>query len=232
MKAVRAIPSRATSALRSATLRRLALAAVAAMAVGCASPPAMRGEVTRFHAWRAEAPLTFAFAPTAAQAASLEHRSYEQLARARLLALGFTEAARDGARYRVEMTWQVTTEPRRVTEYWPSPYGFGPAWTPWQGPRPYGGGLWRADPWWGLGPVPISYDVTLFRHELRVDLFDRQPREAVARKVYESRATTLARTESMPRLMPALVQAVFDDFPGESGSTRSVEIPLSQAGRP
>lgn len=188
----------------------------------------MRGEVTRFHAWRAEAPLTFSFAPTVEQAASLEHRSYEQLVRSRLLALGFSEAATDGARYRVVMTWQVTPEARRVTEYWPSPYGFGPMWSPWYGPRPYGGSMWRADPWWGLGPVPVSHEVTLFRHELRVDLFDRRVAEAPGgRKVHESRATTFARTESMPRLMPALVEAVFADFPGESGSTRSVEIPLS-----
>ena len=220
----------------SASLRRLgrvpglsALLLAVLLSAGCSSIPTMRGEVTRFHAWRAEAPLSFAFAPAAEQAASLEHRSYEQLARTRLLALGFTEVPAGTARYRVTMTWQATPEPRRVTEYWPSPYVVGPTWGPWYGPRPYAGPMWRADPWWGLGPVPVSHEITLFRHELRVDLFDQRADPPKGSKVYESRAVSYARTESMPRLMPALVEAVFIDFPGESGSTRSVEIPLEPA---
>jgi hypothetical protein len=223
-------PGTATAPVRRATRvgRALAVAALA-LAAGCASTPSMRSEVVRFHAWEAAEPLTFALRAPEPSTGSLELRSYQQLLRERLVALGFVEADPAGARYQVAMEIRVVAEPRRVTEYWPpggpwmGPTGWGPG--PWLGPRP-GYPFWRYDPWWGFPPAPISFDTTLFRHELRVDLFDVRVEPAPGRKVWESRAVAFAASESTPRLMPGLVAAAFADFPGESGSTRRVDVPL------
>ena len=211
---------------RSAAHRRLAptalAVALAALVAGCASPPTMRSDVVRFHAWQAAEPLSFAIRAPEPSTGSLERRSYQQLVRDRLVSLGFVEADASSARYQVAMDVRVVPEPRRVTEYWP-PVGPWPG--PWIGPR-YGY-PWRYDPWWGIPPAPIAYDTTLFRHELRVDLFDVRVEPSPGRKVWESRAVAYANSESTPRLMPGLVAAAFADFPGESGTTRRVEVPLA-----
>jgi hypothetical protein len=117
-----------------------------------------------------------------------------------------------------------------VTEWYtpglgPGFSGWGPG--PWIGPRPFAP-YWRYDPW-AFQPMPISRDVTQFRHELRLDLYDVRVEPAPGRKVFESRAVSMASSESMPRLMPGLVAAVLEGFPGESGSTQRVEVPLPEA---
>ena len=192
----------------------------------CASPPVLRSEVVRYHTWQADPPLTFVFRRTPAQAASLEARSYEALVRERLLGLGFTEVEGAGARYQVAVDWQATAESRRVTD-WTTPFGYGPwGYGGWGVPRGYYGPAWRYDPWWGMPPIPVSRDLTVVRHELRVDLFDVRLEPVPGRKVHEARAVAYADGESFPRVMPGLVGAVFSSFPGESGTTQRIEAPL------
>jgi hypothetical protein len=221
-------PTGSRDRLLPAPLARWLALLVLAVLAGCASPPTMRGEVVRFHQWQGEPPLTFAFRPTPEQAGSLEHRSYQQLVRERMLAAGFAEASADAARYRVVLDVRATPEPRQTTEYWP-PLGWGTGpWMgagPWIGPRPFGP-AWRYDPFWGMPSTPIVRDTTIWRHELRVDLFDVRAEPPPGRKVHETRAVAFATSESMPRLMPGLVAAAFAEFPGETGSTRRVEVPL------
>jgi hypothetical protein len=207
---------------------------VALMAAGlaaCTAAPVMRGEVVRFHAWQPAEPMSFAIRTAAPSIATLEHRSYEGLLRERLLALGFVEAPAAAARIQVEFTYVASSEVRRFTDsFLPMPmsgYGFGPG--PWLA-RP-GAPYWRYDPLWGMPPMPVVRDETVVRHELRVDLFDVRAEAPPGRKVWESRASAYAPTESLPRLMPGLATAVFSAFPGESGSTRRVEVPLPDAAR-
>ncbi len=224
-----------TGPRRGRDVLRALVAAVALVALGgCATTSTMRGEVVRFHAWRADAPLSFALRAPEPATGSLERRSYQQQVRDRLVALGFSEADAASARYQVAMEIRVTPEPRRITEYWPgpgawpSPWGIGPG--PWIGPRgPYP--YWRYDPWWGFPPTPVAYDTTLYRHELRVDLFDMRVEPAPGRKVWEARVSAFAADESTPRLMPGLVEAAFAGFPGDSGTTRRVEVPLPAPAR-
>lgn len=200
-------------------LGRAVAAVLVVLAAGCASPPMMRSDVVRFHAWQAAEPLSFALRAPEPLTGSLEQRSYQQLVRDRLIALGFVEVDASSARYQVAMEIRVAPEPRRVTEYWPAAAPW-----PWIGPR-FGYPL-RYDPWWGMPPVPIARDTTVFRHELRVDLFDVRIEPSPGRKVWESRAAAYASSESTVRLMPGLVAAAFAGFPGESGATQRVEVPL------
>jgi hypothetical protein len=207
------------------------VALLAAGLAACTSAPVMRGEVVRFHAWQPAEPMSFAIRTAAPAIGTLEHRSYEGLLRERLLALGFVEAPAAAARFQVEFTYVASSEMRRFTDsYGPMSmpgYGFGPG--PWLArPRsPY----WRYDPLWGMPPMPMVRDETVVRHELRVDLFDVGAKAPQERKVWESRAAAYAPTESLPRLMPGLATALFSEFPGESGSTRRVDVPLPEAAR-
>jgi hypothetical protein len=202
----------------------------ALLLAGCMSAPVLRTEVTRFHQWESAEPRTVAFRREGPLAQTLEHRSYERLIARQLATLGFAEAEPGVARYQVSFSYQAIGEPGRITEYW-APGGFGPgyAFGPWLGPRPmhpypYG----RFDPLWAMPPVPLTRDVTMWRHELRLDLFDTRSDPPAGRKVYESRAVAVAESEAMPRLMPGLVAAVLADFPGTSGETRRLEVPLPE----
>jgi len=210
--------------------RAMACLLAAALAAGCASPPTLRTEVTRFHRWEAAEPRTVAFRRDAPSAQTLESLSYERIVAQQLAALGFTEAASPGARYQAVFGFRATPEPRRVTEYWqPGGFGIGGGFWPgpWLGPRlghpyPYG----RFDPLWSMPPVPIARDITVWRHELTLDLYDMHTDAPAGRKVYEARAVAVATSEAMPRLVPGLVSAALADFPGSSGETRQIEVEL------
>ena len=218
--------------LGRATLLAACLFGTLALA-GCMSPPVLRTEVTRFHQWESAEPLTVAFRRDGPQAQTLEHRSYERLVAQQLAALGFEPVESGVARYRVDFSYQAVGEPGRITDYW-APGGFGPghAFGPWLGPRPsYPFPHGRFDPLWSMPPVPMIRDVTLWRHELKLDLFDTRSDPPAGRKVYESRAVAVAESQAMPRLMPALVAAALADFPGTSGETRRLEIPLPERAR-
>jgi hypothetical protein len=200
---------------------------------GCTAAPVLRTEVTRFHQWEAAEPRTVAFRRDGPLAQTLEHRSYERLVAGRLAALGFAEAEPGVARYQVAFSYQAVGEPGRVTEFW-TPGGFGPgyAYGPWLGPRPmYPFAYGRFDPLWAMPPVPMSRDVVLWRHELKLDLFDTRSDPPAGRKVYESRAVAVADSQALPRLMPGLVAGALADFPGTSGETRRLEVPLPEPAR-
>lgn len=80
------------------------------------------------------------------------------------------------------------------------------------------------------------------------DPFYRNHNELVARTVYnamltmevrrpdgellfEGRAETETRTKAVPEVVPLLVEALFENFPGPSGVTRRVRIDLDDSGR-
>ena len=219
---------------RAAAAARAATAAVLVLLAGCSTPPTVPGEVARFHRWERAEPLTVAFRRTPEQAASLEYRSYEQRLRERLVALGFAEAEPGRARYEAALEVRATPEPRVTAEWW-APYGgfgypgaFGPG--PWFGPRPYFPyGRW--DPFWAMPPTPVVRDLTVWRHEVRVDLYDVRAGAPADTKVHEARAVAVATTESLPRLVPGLIDAALAEFPGESGASRPVDVPLPDARR-
>jgi hypothetical protein len=208
-------------------VRCLAIALCAGVLAACAGTPTLRSEVTRFHAWQAAEPLSYAIRTPEPATGILEHRSYVALLRERLRALGFVESPAATARYALEFSTTLVPEVRRYTDWswpgaWPGYGGFGPG--PW--PVRPGAPYLRADPAWGLPPVPMARDETVARHELRVALLD--TRAGDGQTVWEARATAYAASEAWPKLMPGLVASVFSDFPGESGATRRIEVPLPQ----
>jgi hypothetical protein len=207
-------------------LRRLAavaLCAVAALAGGCAGIPTVTGEVTRFHRWENAEPRTFSIRADPERAGSLEYASYEAHLRTRLATLGFAVARPAEARYHVSLGFSASPEPRRVVDAWaPGPY-YGP-YSPWLGPGVPA--YRRFDPWWGFQPVPIVTDLTVWRHDVRLDVWDVRVGPAGGSKVFEATASAVAGSEALPRLVPALVDALLSGFPGASGVTQRIELPL------
>jgi hypothetical protein len=192
---------------------------ITAVLTGCAST--LRSEVTSFQRWPADATTTqasYSFKRIGKQGESLEHKSYEDLARAELNALGLKEVTTGPARFQVSLDYDVNTrtEKRREAIWDNSPsYWYPPTYHPTLGWRP---GYYGRDPW---GPSVVGYQTVsrnVSTHRLRVDISDG------ASKVFEASALLSDATRSMPRAMPWLIKSVFDQFPGGNGQVRVIEF--------
>jgi hypothetical protein len=215
---------------------RAVLIGWAAWLAGCASTPMMRAEVTRFHRFEEQPPRSFSMGTASARAASLEYRSYADLVRRQLVALGFTEAAPEAARYRIEFDAQVQAEVGRAVAFMPPlgpAFGGGYGWPygPWPGPGRPGPYRWPAYPsGWGGPAYAAPMDVPVSVHTLRLSIIEALPAAgAPPRTVFESSAVARTLEPALPQLMPALVEAVFRGFPGVDGTTQVIEVPLPPA---
>jgi hypothetical protein len=192
---------------------------------GCATAPLVRTDVTAFHQWQQAEPLTFSFRRTPAQQQSLEHLEYEAQVADRMQALGFQPAPADVARYQVGIQHSTTTHVQRRTEYPFHPYH--PPMAGWAYPRfGYGGALMYADPWFWGPPLPLVREVPVGVHTFRVEIYDTRAPQPEPRRVFEASARASAAQGSLPEVVPALVAAVFTDFPGASGKTRRIDVAL------
>jgi hypothetical protein len=81
--------------------------------------------------------------------------------------------------------------------------------------------------WPGYGAyAPEIYSVTHYTRALDMDMLG-----ADGEKLFEGRAVSVGRDNRMPEIMPYLVQAMFTNFPGESGVTKMVAIEIPGGGR-
>ena len=212
-----------------------ALAATAMLLLtGCAST--LRSDVTSFQRWPANvAGSTYSFKRLGNQATSLEHSTYEDLARIELNKLGLKEAAMPAgtptpangiaiARGRFEVTLDYGINSRTLVSqepvldsypsYWRQPY-----WSPVHGWRP---GYWVHDP---FGPRVVGYHAVsrnISTRQLRVEIVEGTT------KLFEASATSSGATNSLPVVMPYLVRSVFDGFPGANGQARSIDFDVEK----
>ena len=197
---------------------------------GCAT--IVSSEVTSFQRWPANAAgATFSFKRLANQANSLEHSSYEDLARAELAKLGLKEAtmppgtptpanaiAVARGRFEVTLDYGVVTKTINSKEavwdnapsYWHHSY-FHPQWG-WQP------GFWSRDQFNSrvVGYRTVSRNVSTRR--LRIDISEGTV------KLFEASATSSGSNNALPVTMPYLVRSIFDGFPGANGQVRTIEF--------
>jgi hypothetical protein len=191
------------------------------LTAGCAST--LRSDVTSFQRWPANAAgSSYSFKRIGNQEASLEHKTYEDLARLELNQLGLKEASPGTkGRFEVSLEYGVNTRTVRTREpivvdqsYW-HPAHYHPNW----GWRP---GYWATSPY---GPAVVGYrnvssDVSTRR--LRVDIVEG------ASKVFEASATSSGSNATLSVTMPYLIRSVFDGFPGTNGQSREVEFDVDK----
>ena len=196
-----------------------AAAVLSLLLSGCATP--LRGQLTAFHEWPADAPRSYRFARSAAQRDSLEHATWERLLRAELARAGFQEAS--SPRFAIGFDYRVARQTGRVVEAYPAvqPYFW---WGTW-GPRG-GVGIGAPWPWWGPGYYPVERSRVWYQYRLRVEIEDLAARPA--RRVYEGTALSDGLDPAPADVLPLLARAILGDFPGPSGVTRRVEVPVDQ----
>jgi hypothetical protein len=212
--------------------RLLLLAPLVALASGCASY--MSAEVTTFHQLTPEDRLVgrrFAVEPTKEQQDSLEFRAYADLVRQALVRQGLVAAPDASAELGVAIRYSVDSG-RPVVYSYPA-YGYasyGPLWG-W-GPYPGPGGtahyVWGPTYPFGYGAVGTSYaQSVVYRYELGVDINNRRATGKAA-KLFEGRVVAQGESASLAPVIPAMVRALFSDFPGPNGVTRRVQIRLDE----
>jgi hypothetical protein len=206
------------------------LAALVLLLSGCAAPT-IRSEVTAFHEWPAQlADKSFTFERSRAQDNDLEYRNYENLVRAELLRLGFTDAAAGAkAALKVNLAYRVTDRDVRVVE----PVVVNPGWgPPYYGP--YYGPRWPYryydpffyDPFWYSPPV-VSYSESnyrLYRRQLQIGI----TRAADGKKLYDVTVVSEGRSPSLAAVIPYMVKSAFADFPGKSGVPHQVTLEFKE----
>ncbi|MCB2088958.1 MAG: DUF4136 domain-containing protein [Sphingomonadaceae bacterium] len=206
--------------------RTLKLASVPLLLAGlaaCATP--FKADVSRFQS-QLPAPQGQTFAVVAddpALAGGLEFSQYADMVEAQMARLGYTEAASpESATLLVRFDYGVDKGRERVRST-----GFrDPFYDPWYGYyRPYrsrfrsrlGWGYGFYDPWFGGNEV-TSYTVYTSGIDVKID------RTADGERLFEGKAEALSTSNRLQYLVPNLVEAMFTDFPGNSGETVRISI--------
>lgn len=201
---------------RARLLGAAAACCLGLVVAGC-SPLPVRSNVTTFHEWPADsAPKTFELARSPAQEGSLEHAAVEKALREELVLAGFAEAP-GTARYLVRSEYSVETRPRQVVD--------GPAFAPsmvWAGGWRGGFGMSMGIPF-GWPSYPLSTrDVTAYERRVKLVIEDR--RAQPPRRAFESTAVSLGSTPGLIDVLPQMLKALLQEFPGPSGVTRVVDV--------
>lgn len=216
--------------------RRLKQASVPLILAGlaaCATP--FNANVTRFQT-QLPAPQGQSFAVVAedpALAGGLEFSQYASHVAAQMQRLGYTQAASpQDANLLVRFDYGVDRGRERVRRT-----GFSdPFYSPWYGYSPFGyrggwghrrlgyGGFYRGGPWAFGFHDPFfdggydSYTVYTSEIEMKID------RRADSQRLFEGKAQALSTSNRLQYLVPNLVEAMFTDFPGESGRTVRISV--------
>lgn len=215
---------------KPARFRSFKMAAVPLLIAGlaaCASP-GFKADVSRFQA-QLPAPEGETFAVVAddpALAGGLEFALYADAVEAQMERLGYAQTDADDASLLVRFDYGVDNGRERVRTTGASTFR-DPFWDPWY--RGYSRsrfyrsrfrGAWGFgfyDPWFG-GPEVRSYTVYTSGIDLKID------RAETGERLFEGKAQAVSTSNRLQHLVPNLVEAMFVDFPGNSGETLRITI--------
>jgi hypothetical protein len=213
------------------------LLVLAALLAGCASTVAT--QVTPFHDLTGSlAGQRFVIVPTPEQQSSLEFGTYADLVREALVAQGLVDAGtrRDSADLGVSLAYEVIGRAPGMRSGTSGHVGIGAG----SGGFSMGGiGFGIGFPIGGGSSGDANFQRTL---QVRIDRLGTGGETAPAAsapavpgqakpsaRVFEARAISEGPSASIAPVMAAMVRAIFDDFPGQSGRTRVVRVPLEDA---
>jgi hypothetical protein len=212
---------------------RMKVAAAVLMLLGLAAcTQTLTANVSRFQS-QLPAPSGQTFAVVAddpAMAGGIEFGQYARLLESKLAQQGYVAVAnpRDAAMI-VRFDYGVDNGRERVRS---TGFARDPFWGPWYGygrigywgrRGPWGFGWY--DPFFDTGGVE-SYTVYTSGIQMKID------RKADGARLFEGKAEAVSSSNRLPYLVPNLVEAMFTNFPGNSGETVRITVaPEKQARR-
>ncbi|HEX7712332.1 MAG TPA: DUF4136 domain-containing protein [Sphingomonadaceae bacterium] len=222
--------------------RRLLMAAAPFLLLALAAcATTFNSNVTRFQS-QLPPPQGQTFAVVAGDpslSGGIEFGQYAQLVAAQLEKYGYRQAASPAdADMIVRFDYGVDSGRERVAR---TGFGYDPFWSPWYGYRPV---VWAGrhhahvayvpfQPWgWGWNEPWFddgidSYTVYTSGIGLKID------RKADGQRLFEGRAQAVSTSNRLQYLVPNLIEAMFTNFPGNSGETERISVaPEKTASRP
>jgi hypothetical protein len=202
-------------------LRLAAAALLMAALAACAAP--FNANVSRFQALPAPAGQTFAVvADDPAMAGGIEFSQYARLVEAKLAQQGYVPAEPASAQLLVRFDYGIDKGRERIRS---TGFARDPFWGPWHGYGRFGWGArgygpWSYgwyDPWFDNGGVE-SYTVYTSGIDMKID------RRADGQRLFEGKAEAVSTSNRLQHLVPNLVEAMFTNFPGNSGETVRISV--------
>lgn len=205
----------------------LALAAPAALLALSACATGFPAQVQRFQAMPApQGQSFFVQAADPDKRGGLEFSQYADLVRRHLIAQGYSEApSAQQATMLVNLDYGVDQGRDRVA-YYPNPWGPRFGFHPYYSRFGYFGRRHSPFYWGWHDPFfndPFYDDVrvyTVYTSYLDMDI----RRTADGQALFEGLAQARSRTDDLPELVPNLVEAMFTNFPGNSGETVRITV--------
>jgi len=196
---------------------------------GCAG--FVKSQISVFH----ETPqgfsgITYAMVPFKDQEGSLEHKAYEQTVRQELNTKGFRETSLESADVVVFLSYGIDTG-REIASSYPiigqtgvsSSHTYGTI----QSYGSYGtySGTTTYTPTYGVVGTGVTSH-TQYTRFLKLDVLDKiSLAESKIKKLYEGKVVSRGSSSQMSAVLPTMIKALFEDFPGKSGSTRTSTRP-------
>lgn len=187
----------------------------------------IQSQVTAFHEWPQDLQdKSYAFVQTKEQENNLEYRNYQNLVRAELRRLGFTEyASAPPAKLKVSMEYRMDSRDVRevqpvAVDPWYGPGFYGPYWPYYGYYHPF------AYPYW-YGPPMVGYQENqyrLFTRRLNISI----TRASDGKKLYDVTVHSEGTNGSLAAVMPYMIQSAFQDFPGPSGVPRTIRLKMEE----
>ncbi|GJI97034.1 hypothetical protein RugamoR57_37520 [Duganella caerulea] len=216
----------------------LVISAVALLA-GCATPGSrIESNVTVFHQMpAATADATYAVLPwKKADVGSLEFAAYAQQLASGLTAKGLNVVANGSpAKYGIFLDFGID-DGRTETASYSIPQwgvtGYGNSTTTGTvnrvGNTAYVNATTTATPNYGVtGYNQIATTSQIYRRFVNIDIVEMDSVGSVPKKVYQGRLKSEGSCGNLPTVMPSFIQALLSEFPGTSGTARTVSLPWS-----
>jgi hypothetical protein len=209
---------------RAAQLR----ATIALVLLASACTPQIRTQVTRFHHMPPTGSgETFAVVPIETQGASLEWGQYADLVAQQLTARGYVRLAQPlGASYAVLFSYAIDRGKNTTTAVPVFGQTGGGVTTFYSGST---SGVAYTQPTYGeVGSELVT--TTTFARALELEIFDvpQTLASSAPAKIFEAKAGSAGSSGTLAAVMPAMIAAVFKDFPGKSGETIAVSAPIQR----
>ncbi|AGH50787.1 hypothetical protein G432_15345 [Sphingomonas sp. MM-1] len=189
---------------------------------GCATP--FKADVARFQAMPAPQGQSFTIRPADPRnEGGLEFGQYADLVAQQLVSQGYVPA-REGANATLTVTldYGVDNGQQKVV----TRPGFGAGYGGWG--RPYGRWGYRSSFYYGWND-PFWYDPWAYpdvsSYTFYTSYLDMTISGQNGQRLFEGKAKARSTTDSLPTLVPNLVQAMFTNFPGRSGEEVRITIP-------
>jgi hypothetical protein len=195
----------------------------------------IQSSVTVFHELSPTAEAkTYAFIRSKEQQESLEHKAYEEMVRQQLARREFREVSVAQADLAVFLSYQIDNG-REVVSSYPlfgqtgvaSSYTYGNIYRSYGGYSSYSGTT-TYTPTYGIVGTETTSD-TVYTRKVQLDMLNRPLLDqGRVSKVYEGKVVSSGSSGQLNRVMPYLIQSLLQDFPGNSGTTKTVTLPFQR----